>query len=411
MNVLVNLEQRYDRTPDGRVWSQGKFGYSFWKRYLDVFDTVTVMARVRPVISVPSGRLVASGEGVRFIEVPYYVGPREYIQRRCAFGQAFEAALTSTGAVIVRAGSGSPVAHRLITALVSHRRPYALEVVGDPLDVYSKGAVHHPIRPFMRWLAPRQLRMQCTNAAAVAYVTESTLQRRYPPRHGAFTTHYSSVDLSSEAFVAFPRTWARTDAPKRLVAVGSLANMNKGFDVLIRAVRLLAGRRVPLDLAIMGDGVHRTDLERLTAREGLSDQVRFLGQIPPGDPVLSELDKADLFVMPSRQEGLPRAMIEAMARSLPCIGSRIGGIPELLPEEDMVPVNDAEALAQKILEVLSDPGRMNRMAARNLVKAREYADDVLQARRVAFYQYVRDITAQWLRRATSSTNTVQTVRA
>ncbi len=119
--------------------------------------------------------------------------------------------------------------------------------------------------------------------------------------------------------------------------------------------------------------------------------------MPAGEAVREEMDRADVFVMPSRQEGLPRATIEAMARALPCIGSTVGGIPELLATEDLVPPGDALALATKIREVVSDPERMARMSARNLAKAGEYRDEALRERRVAFYRHVRKMTERWIR--------------
>ena len=124
--------------------------------------------------------------------------------------------------------------------------------------------------------------------------------------------------------------------------------------------------------------------------------MRFLGQLSAGEAVRALLDAADLFLLPSRTEGLPRAMIEAMARALPCIGSTVGGIPELLAPEDMVPPGDAGALARKIREVVTDPERMCLMSARNLEVAREYRDDLLRERRTAFYRHVRTQTEQWL---------------
>jgi glycosyltransferase involved in cell wall biosynthesis len=99
--------------------------------------------------------------------------------------------------------------------------------------------------------------------------------------------------------------------------------------------------------------------------------------------------------MPSRMEGLPRAMIEAMARALPCLGSTVGGIPELLSSEDLVAVGDAPGLAKKIHEVLADPARMSRMSARNLEKAREYAEAPGE-RRLAFYREFKLRTQAWL---------------
>src|SRR5207302_3928988 len=130
---------------------------------------------------------------------------------------------------------------------------------------------------------------------------------------------------------------------------------------------------------------------------GLNGAVQFRGQVVSADAVRAELDRADLFVLPSRQEGLPRAMIEAMARGLPCIGSTVGGSPGLLPVEDLVPPGDASALTRKIHDVLGDPQRMARMSARNLEKAREYRKDVLSERRRVFYEHVKAETMAWLK--------------
>jgi glycosyltransferase involved in cell wall biosynthesis len=86
-----------------------------------------------------------------------------------------------------------------------------------------------------------------------------------------------------------------------------------------------------------------------------------------------------------------------IARSLPCIGSTVGGIPELLPSEDLVPPGDVTALASKIREVVTNPERMARMSARNLQKAKDYTDEVLSQQRNEFYRYVREMSEAWLK--------------
>jgi glycosyltransferase involved in cell wall biosynthesis len=128
----------------------------------------------------------------------------------------------------------------------------------------------------------------------------------------------------------------------------------------------------------------------------LQEHVQFKGQLPAGKAVQAELDNADLFVLPSRTEGLPRAMIEAMARALPCIGSEVGGIRELLTADDMFPPDDVPALAAKIREVVSAHRRMEQMSQRNLAVAGDYREEILWERRRAFYEHVRDETAAWL---------------
>jgi hypothetical protein len=88
-------------------------------------------------------------------------------------------------------------------------------------------------------------------------------------------------------------------------------------------------------------------------------------------------------------------MIEAMARGLPCIGSAVGGIPDLLGSEELVPRGDATALARKIKQISMDPERMNRLSGENLAKAREYHDSILSSRRRQFFTHVQEATRQW----------------
>ena len=295
-----------------------------------------------------------------------------------------------------------------------------MEVVGDPYDVFAPGAVVHPLRPFFRWWFPRQLRRQCVCACAAAYVTEQALQRRYPPGRRSFATHYSSVELPKDSFLpcegrvysthfsdvelselAFAppsRPTRQNDCLIRLIFVGTLEQLYKAPDVLLDAVGQCFRQGLDLELVLIGGGKYQQQLETRAEALGLGLRVRFLGQLPAGEAVRNDLDRANLFVLPSRQEGLPRAMLEAMARGLPCIGSTVGGIPELLPPEDMVPPGNAEALAAKIREVVGDPARMAHMSARNLQKAGEYREEVLRGRRIAYYQYLRDRTEEWLRR-------------
>jgi glycosyltransferase involved in cell wall biosynthesis len=395
MNVVVALEHRFDRTPDGKVWTQVAFPHSFWMRYLEVFDRVRVVARVREVASVSGDCKRADGEGVSFAAVPYYIGPWQYLQKASQVQRAARNAVAANDAVILRVGS--QIASCIQPMLSQTNHPYGVEVVADPYDVFAPGAVKHPLRSFFRWWFPRKLRHQCAGACAAAYVTEGALQRRYPSGSGAFSTHYSSVELPPSAFAAAPRFDDRDKQSFTLVSVGTLAQLYKAPDVLIDAVATCVQSGLNLKLVLVGDGKHRSELEARSQARGIADRVCFLGQLTAGDAVGAQLDKAELFILPSRQEGLPRAMIEAMARSLPCIGSTVGGIPELLPPEDLVPPGDPTALADKIREVVTNPERMTRMSARNLEKAKDYRDEVLQERRNQFYRYVREMTEKWVR--------------
>lgn len=397
MNLVVVLEHRFLRTPDGRVWTLTTFAHHFWQRYLEVFDSVRVVARVRDVPEVPDGYRRADGEKVEFAPVPYYLGPWELTVHLRKVVRAVQESVTPQDAVILRVPS--TLANLMMPVLRKRGQPFALEVVGDPWDVFSPGAARYPwpVRTLARYWFTWALKKQCREASAVAYVTQFALQRRYPPQKASFTTYFSSVSLSGSAFAPSPKIPINRTS-FTLITVGTLDQLYKGVDVLIDAVALCLKRGLNLRLVVVGDGRHRRDLEVRCRKRGIEDRVSFIGQLPAGEPVRAQLDQADLFVLASRQEGLPRAMIEAMARGLPCIGTTVGGIPELLPPEDMVPPNDAGALAAKIEEVLANPERMAQMALRNWEKAKEYREEVLRERRLAFYRRVREITEEWQKR-------------
>jgi glycosyltransferase involved in cell wall biosynthesis len=246
---------------------------------------------------------------------------------------------------------------------------------------------------------------------AVAYVTRETLQRRYAcpalsvgvsdvghlkfrQEAKVFTTNYSSLACEEDDFVGEARQF-RVRERLRILFVGSLAQMYKGPDILLKAIQLVAAQLDP-EVVIVGDGKHRPDLELMAAQLGISRNVQFLGELPSGRAIRDQLDQATLFVMPSRTEGLPRVIIEAMTRAVPCIATRVGGIPELLCDEDLVESEDHLGLANKIKEVVSAPGRLSEMSRRNFERAQDYRPEILETRRDDFYRFLRQATETFL---------------
>lgn len=401
MNVIIGVEHRFLRTPDGAVWSPILFSHNYLQLYLEVFNEVRIVARIADVASAAPDWYRSDGTGVSFVAVPNYRGPWQYATQLYQVQRVIRNAVIPSDAIIL---SNGQISRSISGAFNLHRRPYGLRVTGDPRQVFE--AVKHPLSPFMRWWAPRHLRQLCTHACAVAYVTEHSLQRIYPPGKQAYTTHFTSNGLASTDFA--PRSYAPVPGKDRFVLtiVGSLAQLYKAPDILIDAVAECVHAGLDLQLNIVGDGMYRAALEQHVTDRNLRDRVHFWGQLPSGQAVQAQLDQSDLFILPSRTEGLPKALIEAMARGLPCIGSTAGGIPELLPPEDMVPPGNVPALALKIHEILTNPYRMAHMAARNLAKARNYSEEAISKRRNEFHRRIRTQTEDWLRQAARTRNYV-----
>jgi len=262
------------------------------------------------------------------------------------------------------------------------------------------------MRSVIRRLLTRSQQRLCAAAAGAAYVTERTLQRRYPCARTQwavsdveligpppFTAHYSSIELSCSDIATQARTWAPGAVP-RLVTVGSLAQRYKGIDVVIRATRELRDRGRRCELVVIGEGRYRGELETLAT--GLGVEATFTSQLKRPE-VMRHLDRSDLFVMASRTEGLPRALLEAMARGLPCVATRVGGIPELLDDAVLCDRESAAQLADRIGAMLDGTIDANQQATRNLRRAGDFRSDVLRARRRDFYRGVRTVTDIWRR--------------
>jgi len=393
MELIYVLDYRFARTPDGIVWTDTDYDEPFWGRYLKTFDRVRIVSRVRETpLAKPEWRRV-DGKSVSVEAVPYYLGPYEYLARARKVRCAVKVALARPdAAVILRAPS--QISTCCASLLYSRRRPYGVEVVGDPYESLGPGRVRHFLRPIFRlWYSVQQKR-QCANARGAAYVAEG-LQARYPARAGALSIVCSDVHLPDEAFVECGRAHRRKDT-FRIITVASLSQLYKGVDILIEAAAECARSGLNLTLTIMGDGKHRRDLEARAASLNLGSRIKFLGNLPAGAAVRAQLDCADLFVLASRAEGTPRAMLEAMARALPCIGSAVGAIPVLLAADDLVRTGDVAAVAKKIREVVEDRERMDLMSRRNLETARGYLEAVLQPEREKFYQFVRGETRKWI---------------
>lgn len=393
MNVLVTISAHFMHTPDGALWVDNpSIGYAYWTDYLGVYDELHLLCRSQAVDSPPPGADLVSGPGVKPAIVPDFVGPAGFARNLVAITQAARQALANAQAVQLRVPCfiGGTVWRALAPG-----RPYGVEVVADPYDVFAPGAVNHPARPFFRWWFPRVLRQQCARATAALYVTRQALQSRYPCPH--YSIGVSDVTITPADLVAAPRPPRPAQHSHAIVFVGGLNQLYKAPDVLIDAVSRCVANGLDLTLHFVGDGHQRQTLERQAAALGLSTRVVFHGQLTSRAAVRAQLDRADLFVLASRQEGLPRAMVEAMARGLPCIGSTVGGLPELLPAEDLVRPGYAPALAAKIHEIVTDPARMAAMSARNLATAQSYRADTLRRQRTAYYGVVRDRTHAWLR--------------
>ena len=146
----------------------------------------------------------------------------------------------------------------------------------------------------------------------------------------------------------------------------------KGTDTLLDAVAALGAARPDVALVVVGEGPLRGELAARAERLGIAARVRLLGDRADVDDVLAALD---VFVLPSRTEGMSNALLEAMAMALPVVATAVGGTPEVIADGRsglLVPSDDPAAMAAAIGRVLADPARGRGLGevARSVVEER-----------------------------------------
>lgn len=156
---------------------------------------------------------------------------------------------------------------------------------------------------------------------------------------------------------------------KTALFVGRL-DVQKGVDWLLETAGLWMQRLPEWDLLLVGEGPLRPRLQRLATRHGIAQRVHFAGF--RGD-VPEILAATDLLVLPSRWEGMPNAVLEAMASGLPVVSTRAEGVAELLgpgAAEQTVSLGDTQALVERLVTIASQPEVSARLGRENRARAK-----------------------------------------
>ena len=198
--------------------------------------------------------------------------------------------------------------------------PYVVRVSGPDIPGFERRYRYlYPIlRPIIRsaWHRASFVVAKCQAEAAMIRVVDEDVQVRIVA---------NGVDL--EAFGATDRRGTRS---LRLLCVGRLIE-RKGQDQLLRSLHALRALGMDVRLELVGEGDARPSLEQLAEALGLQNAVHFAGYVPR-DRIAAVYGASDIFVLPSFNEGMSVATLEAMASGLPVVVTRVGGVDELVAE-------------------------------------------------------------------------------
>lgn len=386
LNVCFVSDARFETNGETHWDPRQNFPKGHWAEALDVFPAITVAARIRRADKVEQlGPSLPAA--VKVIEFPYFVGLFQAFTKMPGLVMAARRCAYQADICVLR---GPGMLSMLVWAwLKVRRRPYAVEVLGDLEEVLAIN--RRPLLSWARLIVRSLVRRICRGASAVLYVSRA-LETKYPPSASAFNVVASDVRMSRADFRE-PRELAGPPERLVLVHVGNMEQIYKGHDTMIRALALCRERGLNVELHFVGDGRERSSFEKLVNELGVENEAIFEGAIGWGPALFTQLDRAHLFVFPSRTEAMGKALIEAMARGLPVIASRVGGIPELVDDDMLIAPGDPESLANRIAAVATDHRKLNSMAQRCYENAMRFTDERLSPLRHSYYRAVRAAVA------------------
>lgn len=393
--LMIVSDAYFYKSTDGKYYAAAIYEYDFWKRYLDVFHKVRVVARVEPVKKLNCKWKRADGDFVEFFDIPHFRGPKQLAKVLFKVMHLLKKAYKGCDAAIYRLPS--PTAQLAWLQMGRRKVPTALEIVYDCIDDLHNAEMGF-VYKFFAVVNVIMLKFICKKANGVSYVTERTIQKHFPSKASIygesrlyFESNYSSVELK-ESFYQGVRQF---DGQKKFTLAISDVSMNterKGEKVLFYCVKKLIEKGYDVRALVIGDGTLRKKYEDYCENIGIREYVQFTGLLSSSEEVANTLKKADIYVFPSKGEGLPRGIIEAMSFGMPVLSTFAGGIPEIIDSRYLFAPDDKAGFLNMLCHLFDHTEELNQMSYDNYNKAFEFRSDVLQARRNLFYKRLKNIT-------------------
>jgi glycosyltransferase involved in cell wall biosynthesis len=389
MKLLFVHESKLKEDKSGNLYTGGSYSKESWDRYLAISSNFsTILRKEKNIYETEYAKQkfqFFDKDRINFIRIPDLstsIMSSLNVKKREIKNRVIKEAVLNHDCVIARLPSSSGLA--AIKLARKHNKPYLIELVGCPWDAFWnhswKGKL---VAPFM-WHATKKT---VKNAPYVLYVTNKFLQNRYPTN--GHSTNCSNVALTEFDDIVLEKRLKRIQSMHSTneVVIGTVAAVNvryKGQQYVIEALGKLKREGITyFEYQLVGSG-DQTFLKKVAEKHDVVDKVKFLGSMPH-TKVFEWLETIDIYAQPSRQEGLPRALIEAMSKAVPAFGAKTAGIPELL-EPEFIFTNTRKNI-DEICKMLKSFNKQSMLiqAKRNYEESKKYDRSIIEKRRGDFF--------------------------
>lgn len=386
MKTCFIHDTKFKRDADGNLYTDGSYSEKIWKRYEKFFDELTVLARLE-------NRTLSREEAIqqynefdrrkkKFVELPNIYSIADFVKNYYKANKIIKKNIEESNMIISRL----PSFYGNIACKYAKKKnkKYLIEVVGCTWDAFWNYSYIGKIISIYSFL---KMRKTIREGKEIIYVSNDFLQRRYPTKGN--TIACSDVELIKIDDDVINRRIKKIDDKEKneKIIIGTLAAVDvkyKGQAEVIKSIAKLKRKGYEFEYQLVGGG-KKDYLENLVNKLGLKDNVKFLGMIPHNE-VFKWLDEIDLYIQPSRQEGLSRALIEALSRACPCIASNAGGNVELIDKKYIFKKGKHKMIAELLLKM--DKEESKQQARINFEKAKQYKKEILDNRREKFYKEI-----------------------
>lgn len=374
MNVFLASEFR-GTIYNGELYLASK-AYTIYERYANAFGQIVLCSRFSHVKQLPVGYQHAT-----FIKSTIDISSlnRAFIGY---YNKIMLEHMRDCSLVIVRLPS--IIGYRAADCARLLGKKILTESMGDAWDAYwNHGLIGKAVAGYMWW----KMRRLVLTADYAVYVTENYLQKKYPCKNNSIHASNVVIPFLSEEILTqrLQKIRNKCNSGYALMTTGNVNVTAKGHQYVIEAMAELKKKGIELTYYLAGGGdQHR--LRRLAQKKGVKNAVFFLGELSMAE-VYNYLDKIDIYIQPSLQEGLPRAVIEAMSRACPCLGSNTAGTPELLNSECIFKRASTKAVVDKIESFIKWDASL--FAIENFERCKSYLEETLNKRRNDYFAVIR----------------------
>lgn len=363
----------------GNIYSPHMSYVKFAQRFSEAFEEVFIVARSFPK-NKEIGQIV-TGERVSFIDLGDSRGAYQYLKVLWKRIFSLIAIIKKSDVVLIRMpGNISTLAVFICIIL---RKTYHTEVVADPAQYFSSNVSRSRYRRIFKNLHVFAMNIALSRSKSVRYVTTQYLQKLYPASDSIKSFGFSDVYLQDEYHANYK---CKENIGIKLLSVAMMHDNSKGHIDMINLIKSLNDDGGKFTIVFVGDGALKSEFETYASSLGVGQHVEFVG-LKNSFEIKEYMSISDIFLLASYQEGMPRALLEALSFGMPVASSNVGGVYEVLNKDNLFPCGDIP-LAKHVIHSLISDGLEN-ASNQNVVISEQFIGDSIKESYKSYFNFLQ----------------------